>query len=88
MERYCSTGQSPQRAVAPTEEEEEEEESNVHGKPSVSHRLFATLCRLQLCALSGTRHASYLVSTTGRVALCNKRMTTRNKSVSDVDTVT
>jgi hypothetical protein len=25
MERYCSTGQSPQRAVAPTEEEEEEE---------------------------------------------------------------
>jgi len=26
MERYCSTGQSPQRAVAPTEEEEEAEE--------------------------------------------------------------
>jgi hypothetical protein len=26
MERYCSTGQSPHRAVAPTEEEEEEEE--------------------------------------------------------------
>ena len=25
MERYCSTGQSPQRAVAPTEEEGEEE---------------------------------------------------------------
>ena len=25
MERYCSTGQSLQRAVAPTEEEEEEE---------------------------------------------------------------
>jgi hypothetical protein len=25
MEKYCSTGQSPQRAVAPTEEEEEEE---------------------------------------------------------------
>jgi hypothetical protein len=24
MDRYCSTGQSPQRAVAPTEEEEEE----------------------------------------------------------------
>jgi hypothetical protein len=23
MERYCSTGQSPKRAVAPTEEEEE-----------------------------------------------------------------
>jgi hypothetical protein len=23
MERYCSTGQSPQQAVAPTEEEEE-----------------------------------------------------------------
>jgi hypothetical protein len=26
IERYCSTGQSPQRAVAPTEGEEEEEE--------------------------------------------------------------
>ena len=26
MERYCSTGQSTQRDVAPTEEEEEEEE--------------------------------------------------------------
>jgi hypothetical protein len=26
MERYCLTGQSPQRAVAPTEEEEKEEE--------------------------------------------------------------
>jgi len=26
MERYCSTGQSPQTALAPTEEEEEEEE--------------------------------------------------------------
>jgi len=25
MERYFSTGQSPQRAVAPTEEEEEKE---------------------------------------------------------------
>jgi hypothetical protein len=25
MERYCLKGQSPQRAVAPTEEEEEEE---------------------------------------------------------------
>jgi hypothetical protein len=25
MEGYCSTGQSPQRAVVPTEEEEEEE---------------------------------------------------------------
>jgi len=24
MERYCSTGQNPQQAVAPTEEEEEE----------------------------------------------------------------
>jgi hypothetical protein len=25
IERFCSTGQSPQRAVAPTREEEEEE---------------------------------------------------------------
>jgi hypothetical protein len=29
MKRYCSTGQSPQRAVAPMEEEEEEEEEKV-----------------------------------------------------------
>jgi hypothetical protein len=28
MERYCSSGQSPQRAVAPVEEEEEEEEED------------------------------------------------------------
>jgi hypothetical protein len=26
MERYCLTGQSPQRAVVPMEEEEEEED--------------------------------------------------------------
>jgi hypothetical protein len=31
MERYCSTGQSPQRAVALTEEEEEEEEEEEGG---------------------------------------------------------
>jgi hypothetical protein len=29
MERYCSTGQSPQRAVATTEEEEEEPRRSV-----------------------------------------------------------
>jgi hypothetical protein len=28
MERYCSTGQSPQQTVVPMEEEEEEEEDN------------------------------------------------------------
>jgi len=28
MERYCSTGQTPQRAVAPTEEKEEKEEED------------------------------------------------------------
>jgi hypothetical protein len=28
MERYCSTGQSPQRAVAPMKEEEEEVYTN------------------------------------------------------------
>ena len=30
MERYCWTGQSSQRDVAPTEEEEEEEEINLN----------------------------------------------------------
>jgi hypothetical protein len=29
MEGYCSTGQSPQRAVVPVEEEEEEEEEEI-----------------------------------------------------------
>jgi hypothetical protein len=28
MERFCSTGQSPQRAVAPMEEEEEEKKKD------------------------------------------------------------
>jgi hypothetical protein len=32
MERYCSTGQSPQRAVAPTEEEEEDDD-DIKGRP-------------------------------------------------------
>jgi hypothetical protein len=36
MERYCSTGQSPQRAVAPTEEEEEEEEKEEEEEGSSS----------------------------------------------------
>jgi hypothetical protein len=31
MEKYCSTGQSPQRAVAPTEEEKEEYPYIPHG---------------------------------------------------------
>ena len=30
IERYCSTGQIPQRAVAPTEEEEEQQHVNVN----------------------------------------------------------
>jgi hypothetical protein len=30
MEGYCSTGQSPQRAVVPVEEEEAEEEEEMH----------------------------------------------------------
>jgi hypothetical protein len=30
MEGYCSTGQSPQRAVVPVEEEEEEEDRFHH----------------------------------------------------------
>jgi hypothetical protein len=31
MERYSLTGQSPQRAVAPTDDEEEEEEEEERG---------------------------------------------------------
>jgi hypothetical protein len=32
MERYCSTGQSPQWALAPTEEEKEEEKDKEEEK--------------------------------------------------------
>jgi hypothetical protein len=38
MERYCSTGQSPQRAVAPTEEEEDKEEDRVAVRSVQSHK--------------------------------------------------
>jgi hypothetical protein len=38
MEGYCSTGQSPQRAVVPMKEEEEEEEE-------VLFRDFSKICR-------------------------------------------
>ena len=44
MERYCSTGQSPQRAVAPKEEEEEEKCSTLHLSFSMDDCL---LCRVQ-----------------------------------------
>jgi aerobic-type carbon monoxide dehydrogenase small subunit (CoxS/CutS family) len=38
MDGYCSTGQSPQRAVATLEEEEEEEEEEVN------HSVILLLC--------------------------------------------
>ena len=37
MERYCSTGQSPQRAVAPTEEEE------IYPVPMMNDNLLQTI---------------------------------------------
>jgi hypothetical protein len=42
MERYCSTGQSPQRAVAPTEEEEEKEEEEENAALRVNK-----MCRIK-----------------------------------------
>jgi hypothetical protein len=36
MEWYCSTGQSPQRAVAPTEEKEEEIEEEKEEEEAVN----------------------------------------------------
>jgi hypothetical protein len=39
MERYYSTGQSPHRAIAPTEEEEEEEEEEEDAEQD-RYRLF------------------------------------------------
>jgi hypothetical protein len=65
MERYCSTGQSSQRAVAPTEEEEE-------GSMNIKHVLyvadachryipsFATLLTYILPALKTTNEVTVL----------------------------
>jgi hypothetical protein len=39
METYCSTGQSPQRAVAPTEEDEEGVEEEEEEKEEEAARL-------------------------------------------------
>jgi hypothetical protein len=44
MERYCSTGQSPQRAVAPTEEEEEGEEE----EEEISKQMYRIITYLPL----------------------------------------
>jgi hypothetical protein len=46
MEGYCSTGQSPQRAVVPVEEEEEEEEEEC----TYSYSFW--LVQFRLCLLS------------------------------------
>jgi len=43
MERYCSTGQSPQRDVAPTEEEQESRALNL-----CLHRVGSTIISLNL----------------------------------------
>jgi len=48
MERYCSTGQSPQRAVAPTVEEEEE--VNLHlNFLTPTRRMFVEINRKMVC---------------------------------------
>ena len=46
IERYFSTGQSPQRAVAPTEEEEEDYFLKEH--QTVDYNIGGGLCSLQL----------------------------------------
>jgi len=45
MERYCSKGQSSQRAVAPMEEEEEEEEAAT----CFGHRIWLSSGSYKLC---------------------------------------
>ena len=59
MERYCSTGQSPQRAVAPTEEEEG---YVMHHQFNIQ-QLYA-LPTLYLCILCGTQNKQRLVPLT------------------------
>jgi hypothetical protein len=46
MEGYCSTGQSPQRAVVPVEEEEEEEEKELF------HIVFSSAILFLFCLFS------------------------------------
>ena len=49
MERYCSTGQSPQRAVTTTEEEEEEEEVSLLVKRNTVGWYVIAFNRLTTC---------------------------------------
>jgi hypothetical protein len=50
MEGYCSTGQSPQRAVVPVEEEEEEEEEEEDDDGDL-HYLYYTTVPFRICFL-------------------------------------
>jgi hypothetical protein len=48
MERYCSTGQSPQRAVAPTEEEEEDSSLIQINQPTICNNFSGLLLDVYL----------------------------------------
>jgi hypothetical protein len=61
MERYCSTGQSPQRAVAPTEEEESGPCSQIRARdqlPSMSLCPTGTTPQCQMLFLHAAFHLS------------------------------
>jgi len=73
MERYCSTGQTPQRAVAPTEEEEvvvveeeeeekeeDEEEKEKKTKKSVEGMKLSDKYKVYLKSLANL-HGSYRI---------------------------
>jgi hypothetical protein len=47
MERYCSTDQSPKRAVAPTEEEEEEDWMHFTHTTAVNEAILFLMAKLK-----------------------------------------
>jgi hypothetical protein len=69
VERYCSTGQSPQRAVAPTEEEKEEEEEEEEGeeKEALISQIYFWNETLHVSDSSSVHHQEFLTVHTAMV---------------------
>jgi len=70
MERYCSTGQSPQRAVVPKEEEEqggEEEEKGEEEKDILISQIYSWNENLHVSDSSSVRHQEFFTVNTAMV---------------------
>jgi hypothetical protein len=55
MAGYCSTGQSPQRAVVLVEEEEEEEEGEEEEEEETRRQFLLSLKEIRSCSVSYNR---------------------------------